>query len=64
MAWSVLIFLFAGLLIAAAIWGKWSDPKKGGAYGCCHCGQCIAAGECVLRKQTLQKTAKKEQDVT
>ena len=62
MTWFFLILFFVGLLIAASVWGNLSDPKKGGAFGCCHCGQCIATGECVLRKQNMQKTAKKEEN--
>ena len=59
MEWLILGVFGVGLVGAAWFWGKASDPRKGGAVGCCHCGQCIASGECVMRRN-LQKKAAKE----
>ena len=59
MEWLVLGVFGVGLAVAAWFWGKASDPKAGGTVGCCHCGQCISSGECVLRKN-LQKNTVKE----
>ena len=55
-----LVILAVGLGAGAYFWGKASDPKKGGAMGCCHCGQCIASGECVLRKNLQKQPVKRE----
>jgi len=55
-----LIGLAVVLGIGAWFWGKASDPKNGGAMGCCHCGQCISSGECVLRKNMQKKAAKEK----
>lgn len=54
MTWIVPTLFLAAALAGAWFWGKVSDPRKGGTVGCCHCGQCLTAGECVLRK-SLQK---------
>lgn len=56
----VLIVLALLFMVGAWFWGKASDPKQGGTVGCCHCGQCISAGECVLRKNMQKKTVKEE----
>ena len=51
--------LFLVIVAAGAwFWGKFNDPRTG-AVGCCHCGKCLVAGECVLRRE-LQKTAEKK----
>ena len=59
------IFVLIGIVIILAVgawfWGNASDPKKGGAMGCCHCGQCIASGECVMRSNLQKKQAEKKQ---
>ena len=58
MSWVVLGVFLVLLIVGAWFWGKASDPKRGGAVGCCHCGQCLAAGECVLRKNLQEKSGK------
>lgn len=35
---------------------------KSGAVPCCGCGQCIAAGHCVMRRRTAAKKGEKSQD--
>ena len=60
MAWLVLAVFGILFVVGAWYWGKVSDPRNGGTVGCCHCGQCIATGECVMRRNLQKKAAKKE----
>ncbi|MBQ3095090.1 MAG: hypothetical protein IJC53_01470 [Clostridia bacterium] len=55
MTWIVPTLFLAAALAGAWFWGKISDPRKGGTVGCCHCGQCLTAGDCVLRKNLQKK---------
>ena len=34
------------------------NNDKSGAMPCCHCGQCIATGHCVMRARQAEKRAK------
>lgn len=34
---------------------------KSGAVPCCGCGQCIAAGHCVMRPRSVKKSEKPEE---
>ena len=43
------VLMFIAALVGAWFWGKVSDPRKGGAVGCCGCGRCLTAGHCVMR---------------
>lgn len=59
MSWIFLVLFGIAVAAGAWIWGNLSDPRKNGTVGCCHCGQCVAAGECVLRKNLQEKCEKK-----
>ncbi|MBE6995614.1 MAG: hypothetical protein E7429_02620 [Ruminococcaceae bacterium] len=60
MQWFFLIGVGLLLTVGAWFWGNASDPKKGGAMGCCHCGQCIVSGECVMRGNLQKKMQEKQ----
>ena len=50
-----------GYEVGAWFWGSVSDPKRGGTIGCCRCGQCLSAGECVYRKKLLENSGAETQ---
>jgi len=52
----IVVFILAG---AAWVWGALHDPKYGGTIGCCGCGQCLSAGECVMVKKMKENAGKK-----
>ena len=54
------VLFFVVALVGAWHWGSVSDPKRGGTVGCCRCGQCLSAGECVYRKKLLENSTKNE----
>ena len=56
-AWIGLGLFLVIAMAGAWFWGKLSDPKNGGTIGCCHCGQCLATGECVFRKKMQEQNA-------
>ena len=59
MNWGLIILLALAFGTAAWIWVKMYDDQSG-AFSCIHCGECIAAGECIYRKNPRGKSAKKQ----
>ncbi len=49
--WIVLALILGG---PAVLWTL-LYRKDGGATHCCGCGQCVTAGECVMRQREKQK---------
>ena len=58
MNWGLVILLIVVLGGAAWICVKMHSDDSG-AFSCIHCGECIAAGECIYRKNPKGKSAKK-----
>ena len=58
MNWGLVILLAVVLGGAAWVCTKMYGDQSG-AFSCIHCGECIAAGECVYRKNPRGKSAKK-----
>ena len=58
MNWGLVILLVVVLGAAGWIWVKMYGDQSG-AFSCIHCGECIAAGECIYRKNQRGKSAKK-----
>ena len=59
MTWIGLALFLVIVLTGAWVWGKYSDPKSG-AVGCCGCGQCLASGECVMRRRLKAEIEKND----
>ena len=55
----VFALVIIAVMVGAWFWGKVSDPRKGGAVGCCHCGRCLTSGHCEMRAALLKKANKK-----
>ncbi len=58
MNWGIVVLLV--VLLGVALWFTVRiHSDESGAFSCIHCGECVAAGECVFRKNPRGKRTKK-----